>query len=524
MSLIKINSVTKSYGERTLFTIDQLAIEEGARIGLVGTNGSGKTTLFRLIAGLEQADSGHIERNATTALLPQLKETLSTKSGGETTADYVINALNKNPKILLADEPTTHLDMSHVQWIEKAFHKFSGSFVVISHDREFLNRVCTKIWELEDNKIKQYAGNYNSYKKEKEKEKQHQWTEYEKYVKKSKQLQKAKEKKAKQAENMLKTKHIQGDKVVYTESSNDFYQGKAKKLHRVQKSMETRLDKLEKIEKPKGSEAIRMELPEMNKLTNRFIIRANESVGQVSGKVLWDSSTFSLKAGEKVALIGPNGSGKTTLIKKILRGDDRIITLPAIKIGYFSQDLSILDVSRSILDNVKDAAVQSETLIRIVLAQLGFKDYDVHKRVSVLSGGERVKVSLAKLIVGNYNTLILDEPTNFLDLHAVEALEGLLQEYEGSILFVSHDRLFIDHIASKVWAIEDKKVKEFNGTFLEGEKSGSISSGSQDDEELMRIENKIAKVLSDLSILPSEEKDREFQELLRQKRELKSRE
>ncbi|TVP89515.1 ATP-binding cassette domain-containing protein, partial [Alkalibacterium sp.] len=224
---------------------------------------------------------------------------------------------------------------------------------------------------------------------------------------------------------------------------------------------------------------------------------------------------------EKVALLGANGSGKTTLIQKILSGDESLQLSPSLKIGYFSQDLSILDVSKSILDNVKKDAVQSETLIRIILAQLQFRGDNVYKPVDVLSGGERVKVSLAKLLAGDYNTLILDEPTNFLDIQAVEALEGLLEAYEGSILFVSHDRSFVNRTASKLWVIEDQKIQEFDGNLEEWDTARQQNAPVDSTaEELMRLENKIAEVLGSLSLAFSEEKDKEFKKLLQRKKEL----
>lgn len=257
-------------------------------------------------------------------------------------------------------------------------------------------------------------------------------------------------------------------------------------------------------------------------MTQRFVIRAKDSSGSFSKKTLWSKSTFSLKGGEKVALLGANGSGKTTLIHKLLNGDDAIQLSPALKIGYFSQDLSTLEASESILDNVKQDAVQSETLIRIILAQLQFRGDDVYKPVSVLSGGERVKVALAKLIVSDYNTLILDEPTNFLDIQAVEALEDLLAGYPGSILFVSHDRSFVNRTATKLWVIEDQKIQEFDGNLDKWEKARQKQpSVSSTEEELMRLENRIAEVLGSLSLEFSEEKDREFKELLQKKKELK---
>lgn len=520
--LVLLKKLKKSYGDRLLFDIEKLQIEDSDRIGLVGTNGSGKTTLFRLIKGLEEPDEGIIERQTTVELLPQLKDAIGTKSGGEVTADYIVQALNKRPKLLLADEPTTHLDISHIDWVEKSFKQFNGAFLVVSHDRTFLDQVCTTIWELDGETVTVYPGNYTAYKREKEKERQHQQTEYEKYTNKLNQLTQAKERKARQAVNATKRKAKVGDSEYNLKGSAPYFQKKSKKLQQVQKAMDSRIEKLEKVDKPKEQEGITIELPDMEKLTQRFVIRAKDSSGGFPEKALWSKSTFSLKGGEKVALMGPNGSGKTTLIHKLLNGDDAIQLSPALKIGYFSQDLSTLEASESILDNVKLDAVQSETLIRIILAQLHFRGDDVYKPVSVLSGGERVKVALAKLIAGDYNTLILDEPTNFLDIQAVEALEDLLAGYPGSILFVSHDRSFVNRTATKLWVIEDQKIQEFDGNLDKWEKARQKQpSVSSTEEELMRLENRIAEVLGSLSLEFSEEKDREFKELLQKKKELK---
>ncbi|SDK60659.1 ribosomal protection-like ABC-F family protein [Alkalibacterium thalassium] len=523
MPIVSLNHLSKSYGDRLLFDIAHLQIESHDRIGLVGANGSGKSTLFRLIKGLEEADSGSIERHGSIELLPQLKETNTVKSGGETTADYIIQALNKQPKLLLADEPTTHLDISHIEWVEKSFRRFTGAFLVVSHDRAFLDKVCTSIWELEDQKLTVYKGNYSDYKEAKARELKNQQTEYEKYISKRNQLIEARDNKVKQAVNATKSKKKVGDAEYNLKGSAPYFQKKSKKLHQVQKSMDTRIDKLEKVEKPKEQAAIRIEVPDMDKLNRRFIVRMTDCVGKVPGKTLWNKATLSIKGGDKVALVGPNGSGKTTLINMLLNGDSSIQRSPSLKIGYFSQNLSTLDTSLSILDNVKQDAVQSETLIRIILAQLLFKGDDVYKPISVLSGGERVKVSLAKLIAGNYNTLVLDEPTNFLDIQAVEALESLLQDYEGSVLFVSHDRSFINAVASKVWVIEDQQIHAFDGNLNQWEESKEQKEQvSTDEEELLRIENRIAEVLGALSLEYSEEKDEEFNELIRRKRELLS--
>lgn len=522
MPLVTLNHIKKSYGDRLLYEIDHLQIEDQDRIGLVGANGSGKTTLFRLITGQEDPDSGSIERQYPTELLPQLKENHATKSGGETTAEYVIQALNKQPKLLLADEPTTHLDISHINWVEKSFRRFSGAFIVVSHDRTFLDKVCTSIWELDEQKITVYQGNYSSYKEQKAKERRHQETEYEKYISKRNQLIEARDRKTRQAVNATKRNVPVGDSEYNLKGSAPYFQKKSKKLHQVQKAMDSRLEKLDKVEKPTDLQAIKIELPDMDKLNRRFIIRVTDSTGEVPGKTLWKRTTLSIKGGEKVALIGPNGSGKTTLINKLLREDEAVQLSPSLRIGYFSQNLSTLNVDESILDNVKKDAVQSETTIRIILAQLFFKGNDVYKPISVLSGGERVKVSLAKLLAGNYNTLILDEPTNFLDIQAVEALEDLLKEYPGSVLVVSHDRSFINTTASKIWEIEDKQISEFEGNLDEWEAAKThASSITAKEEELMRVENKIAEVLGALSLDYSEEKDDEFKQLLKRKKDLK---
>lgn len=222
-----------------------------------------------------------------------------------------------------------------------------------------------------------------------------------------------------------------------------------------------------------------------------------------------------MRGGDKLAIVGANGSGKTTLLKKIIENDVGITLSPAVKYGYFSQTIDLLDSEKSILENVQISSEQTETFIRIVLARLHFFREDVYKQVKVLSGGERVKVALAKLFVSNINTLILDEPTNFLDIEAVEALESLLMEYRGTIIFVSHDRRFIEKIATRILTIENEELRVFEGTYQEFK---NYEPRSEEEDNLLLLETKITEVLSRLSIEPSAELEQEFQRLLASKR------
>src|SRR5699024_6016532 len=185
---------------------------------------------------------------------------------------------------------------------------------------------------------------------------------------------------------------------------------------------------------------------------------------------------FHLRNGEKLAIIGKNGVGKTTLLKKILHDDKEIIRSRAIKIGYFAQNLTILDGEKTILENVQSSSEQNETFIRTVLARMHFFNDDVHKKVNMLSGGEKVKVSLSKIILSEANLLILDEPTNYLDIASLEALETLLTDYVGAVIFVTHDRMFVRNVATKILEVKNKHIRIFDGTYEEDRKSTRLNS------------------------------------------------
>jgi pleuromutilin/lincosamide/streptogramin A transport system ATP-binding/permease protein len=255
----------------------------------------------------------------------------------------------------------------------------------------------------------------------------------------------------------------------------------------------------------------------------RTVLRAEGLAGAVGGRTLWHPVSFHVRGGDKIAVIGPNGCGKTTLLKALVRADDGVTVSPSVKIGYFSQHFDILDESRSVLDNVRASSSQDETLIRTVLARLHFFLEDVYKPVGVLSGGERVKAALAKRFVGDVNTLVLDEPTSFLDIESIEAFESLLQEYEGTVLFVSHDRRFIERVANRIFAFEkDRRIRVFDGGYAEYRSGGSPLSGhgGRKEEQLLVLETKISEVLSRLSLEPSAELEEEFRSLLALKRKL----
>lgn len=502
--------------ERLLFDIEKLQIHKRDRIGLVGKNGSGKTSLLEVLAGKRPPDNGTIQSYGICELLPQLKKTNTTKSGGEVTQEYIIKALNSNPEILLADEPTTHLDTEHIEWLEKTLGNWQGALLVVSHDRAFLDAICTTMWELHEGHIKEYKGNYSDYTQQKELELKSHEAAYEKYERKKKQLEEAlvlKEQKAARA-----TKKPKNVNLSEARNSKPYFAKKQKKLQTAGKAIETRLEKLEKVEKIKEIPAIQMDLPNEETFKGRIVLRVEKVAGNFGLRTLWKSASFEIRGGDKLAIIGANGSGKTTLLKKIISNEEGINISPAMKTGYFSQTIDLLDTRKSIIENVQSTSKQNETFIRIVLARLHFFKEDVFKKVEVLSGGERVKVALAKLFVSDINTLILDEPTNFLDIEAVEALESLLVDYKGTIIFVSHDRRFISKIATRIMVLENEEIHLFEGTYEEYKNFLPHQERDTEEDHLLLLETKITEVLSRLSIEPSPALEMEFQKLLAEKR------
>lgn len=517
--LLKAMDLLITAGPRTLLEIDELEIYEGDKIGLIGKNGTGKTTLLQVLADFASAEKGTIERYGKIDFIPQLKEANHHKSGGELTQQYIQKAFSSQSGLLLADEPTTHLDTKHIEWLEQSLSHWHGAYVIISHDRAFLDQVCTQIWEINEQKLRMFNGNYIQYKEQKEKEERSMQQRFEKYAKKKLQLEQALDKKRVKANRATKKPKKTSHSEAKITGAKPYFAKKQKKLHQNAKSIETRLKKLEKVEKPFEEKPLKMELPYHHKLHNKTVIQADQLSGNIGNRLLWEKATFFIKAGEKVAVVGPNGSGKTTLINKILNNSKGITVSSACRIGHFKQDLSLLDEKKSILENVQEGSLQTETMIRIVLARLGFKRADVHKKVGVLSGGERVKVSLAKIFVSNSNTLLLDEPTNFLDIEAMEALEKLLMEYEGTLLFVSHDRMFVEKIATKTIAIENGQLSILEGTRKDNKHAGEKKQ-DHNEEELLRLETKISAVLGKLSTEPTPELEEEYQQLVKQKQQL----
>lgn len=527
MNVVNILHLKVTIGTRNLLDLKNLHVQEKQRIGLVGKNGSGKTTLFKALLGEVDTDISNFSTKGRLAMLPQLKYAETTKSGGEISQDYIVQVLNQSPNILLADEPTTNLDTSHVEWVESKLSEYQGTILLISHDRTLLDSICNTIWELEEGEITEYKGNYSDYIEQKENKKKHQQKEYEKFKQKEQQLEEAIIQKDRQAERATKAPKNLSSSEARIKGAKPYFAKLQKGLHQNRKALQTRLEKLEEIKKPKEEYPIKMTLPNTRSFENKVILRAQKVAGQVGDKKLWKPTTFFIRGKDKVGIIGANGSGKTTLLKKIMDKEDKSIFLsPAVKIGYFDQNINRLDTKKSILENVKEESKQDETLIRTVLARLGFSNEDVYKDVSVLSGGERVKVSLAKLFVSDCNTLILDEPTNFLDVYALEALEELLIEYEGTVLFVSHDRQFISSIATKILSFDDEKNLEmFNGTYEEFNLYHQKKDRDTQAEQLLKTEMAITSVLNKLSeplISESEKEDleEEFQELITKKRVL----
>ena len=422
MLILEMKNVKKSFGDRLILDIESLNIDSDDKIGIVALNGTGKTTLIDILSTRLIPDEGNVKMYGSYSCITQLdysfKEMPQTQtaklfkvplncgkfmSGGEKTRLKIANSLSAEKNIIFADEPTSNLDIEGVLLLEEKLLAHKGALVLISHDRFFLNRLASKIIELENGKIKVYNGNYDSYKLQKEAEQESQSFEFEKYSKEKKRLEDAITDKKHHSTTMRKTPKRMGNSEARLHKLGN--QKAEKNVDNAVKALKSRLEKLEVKNKPLDLYKTKIDIQKNKQLHGKILIKGIDIYKSFGSKKIFDRANFQILNGSKVALIGNNGSGKTTLLKMIIDRDLNISSSKTLKMGYFNQDLSTLDEEKSIIENVISESMYDETFVRILLARLLFKGEDIYKKVNLLSGGERVKASFAKIFVQDINML-----------------------------------------------------------------------------------------------------------------------
>ncbi|MGE7762340.1 ribosomal protection-like ABC-F family protein [Peribacillus sp. NPDC097895] len=542
MLFLKASDLKKSYGNREVLSVDSLQLYKHDRVGVVGRNGEGKTTLLSILAGVKEPDSGHIENYGTVTYIPQLEETeqeisgvlasiwnlpnedQEMISGGERTRRKIAAALTSNADVLIADEPTSHLDVFGIEQLEKDLMSFDGAILLTSHDKAFLNHLCTTIWEVDQGKVTVYEGNYEDYTEQKQAKTEKENKEYAEYNREKDRLKKAAQNLQTKSDSIRKAPKRMGNSEARLHKRSS---GKQKaKLNRSAEAIETRIEKLAKKDKPRENPPIIFDISEFPSLHSKRVIRFNGCSLKVGSNTLKQHIYGDVPLKSRLAINGQNGSGKSTLLKKIVdRQADLNVAKPA-KLGFFAQQQENLIESKTVLENILQDSPYNQAFVRTILSRLAFKGNDVYKQVSLLSGGERVRASLAKVFLGNYNVLVLDEPTNYLDISTKEALTEVLKAYPGTIIFVTHDRSLIQSLATHTLSFEDEpsRVRVIN---QEPKKMDAEEVDHQDKKaELLTIEVQILETLGKLSTVMNdaekEELDREFKRLLNKKRKLES--
>lgn len=524
--LVSLQNVSFYFGSRAIIEDASWQIGPGERIGLVGHNGAGKSTVLRLITGAYTVDKGTIAKPKDVTLgffnqdllsfsssdsilkvgmqafekaqkiekeMEQILKELETKpddekllhdyshalhdfevaggyemehrtaevleglgfstrdlsrpynefSGGWRMRVLLAKMMLQAPDLLLLDEPTNHLDLPSIEWLERYLQSYPGSVVIVSHDRYFLDRMVSKIVEVWQRDLVQYSGNYSFFLKEKEERMELQQRAYEN----------------------------QQEYIRQQERFIERFRAKATKAAQAQSAVK-RLDKLDRIEAPDSSVPVMNINFDVGVQPGKIICTLKEISKSFGENIILKHADAEIFRGDKIALIGANGKGKSTLLRIIAGKEsfegERKEGHNVEESFYAQHQLEALDVENEILDEMKQAGTgKTEVELRQLLGCFLFSGDDVFKKIKVLSGGEKARVALAKVIAAKGNFLMLDEPTNHLDMQSVEMLIEALNRYEGTLIFVSHDRYFISKTANKIWHIEDGKIKEFAGGYDE---------------------------------------------------------
>ena len=525
--ILSCQNICKSFGEKIILKDASFHIEDREKAALIGNNGAGKTTLLRIIMHELSPDSGNVVlakdknigylaqyqdihghhtiyeelistkqhiidmENRLRSLEQEMKTTtgdaldslmntytrlshqfelengyaykseimgvlkglgfteedferqIETLSGGQKTRVALGKLLLASPDILLLDEPTNHLDMESISWLETYLLNYPGAVFIVSHDRYFLDKVVTKVIEIDAGQVRMYSGNYSAYA---EKKAQLRDAQYKAYLNQQREI-----------------KH-QEAVIVKLKSFN-----REKSIRRAE-SREKMLGKIQRIEKPTEVQSqMRLSL-EPRVISGNDVLTVEELSKSFPEQILFTDISFQIKRGERVALIGNNGTGKTTMLKilnDLIPADSGTFTLGSkVQIGYYDQEHHVLHPEKTIFEEISDAyPTLTETEIRNMLAAFLFTNDDVFKLISSLSGGERGRVSLAKLMLSEANFLILDEPTNHLDIASKEILEEALNSYTGTVLYVSHDRYFINQTATRILELTNQAVVNYIGDY-----------------------------------------------------------
>jgi ATPase subunit of ABC transporter with duplicated ATPase domains len=549
MGVVDLRNVTKSYGGNVILDDIDIEVFENEITALIGRNGSGKTTVFNIINGDTDVDNGtvSVQKGLVVSYLKQIHpdvsgmnadEVIKTAfndidkceklmqtayekmksdpgnkvlieeygrlhdrfefmggydtaekysrivkglkipdrilgsgfdilSGGERTTVMLAKSLLSAPDILLLDEPTNHLDMDARGWLEEFMAGYKGSIIYVSHDRYFIDKTATKVIELSGKKAVAYKGNYSSYKKQK--------TEIE--------------------ERNLKLYERQNREIMrLNETARQMRDYATEKTIHIAKTIEKRIEQINRIEKPITEKTLHMAISQTGK-SGREILRADKISARYGEKILFSDVDFLIRSGERIAVIGPNGSGKSTLVK-IITGDTdasggQIKMGRGVKFAYLEQDVEFSHGNATVLEEVCNELDMSISSARNLLGKFLFTGEDVYKKIGILSGGEKSRLRLLLEMRESVNFLVLDEPTNHLDIPSREDLEKAISEYGGAMLFISHDRHFINMFADRIFEIRNGNFSIFTGDY--DEYLGEIASRVQITETKKKQREKPAK-------------------------------